>query len=128
MIVHISTRTDGLDDGDVTMVWRFALNSWSLKVMMTALMQTGCAERWFERVAIVPPIQQLQTAISYALMLSEQWVDALTDEDQLADTEFPDFEALRAHDCASGRVAQSPMVFRSTGGLFFASLGGFSIE
>ena len=128
MIVHISTRTDGLDDGDVTMVWRFALNSWSLKVMMTALMQTGCAERWFERVAIVPPIQQLQTAISYALMLSEQWVEMLTDDDPLSDTEFPDFEVLCAHDCAKGRVEQSPMNFHSTGGTFFASLVGFSIE
>ena len=128
MIVHITTRTDGLDDGDVTMVWRFALNGWSLKVMMTALMQTGCAERWFERVAIVPPIHALQTAISYALMLSERWVDELTDDDPLSDTEFPDFEVLRAHDCAKGRVEQSPMIFRSTGGTFFASLVGFSIE
>ena len=128
MIVHITTRTDGLDDGDVTMVWRFALNSWSLKVMMTALMQTGCAERWFERVAIEPSIHAPQTAISYALMLSEQWVEMLTDDDPLSDTEFPDFEVLCAHDCAKGRVEQSPMNFHSTGGTFFASLVGFSIE
>ena len=128
MIVHITTRTDGLDDGDVTMVWRFALNGWSLKVMMTALMQTGCAERWLERVAIVPPIHQLQTAISYALMLSEQWVDALADDDPLSDTEFPDFEVLRAHDCAKGHVEQSPMIFRSTSGTFFASLVSFNIQ
>ena len=126
--IHIVTRTSGLDDGDVEMLWRFHLNSWSLKVMMNALMQTGCPERWFDRVSIEPPVHQLQTALSYALMLSEQWVDALADDDPLSDTEFPDFEVLCAHDCAKGRVEQSPMNFHSTGGTFFASLVGFSIE
>lgn len=111
--IHIVTRTSGLDEGDVTLKWRFHLNSWSLKVMMNALMQTGCPERWFDRVSIEPPVQQLQTALSYALMISEQ---------------YPHLEDLALHRCAAWSVLDAPPVFTSTGGTFFASLVSFNIQ
>ena len=128
MIVSIVTRTSGLDEGDVTLIWRFHLNSWSLKVMMTALMQTGCPERWFDRVSIEPPVHQLQTALSYALMISEQWLDTQSDTDTTADTEFPDLESLALHRCAAWSVVEVPADFTSTGGTFFASLVSFNIQ
>lgn len=128
MIVSIVTRTSGLDEGDVTLKWRFHLNSWSLKVMMNALMQTGCPERWFERVSIEPPVHQLQTALSYALMISEQWVDTQSERDDTADTEYPDLEVLALHRCAAWSVMDAPPVFTSTGGTFFASLVSFNIQ
>ena len=110
------------------MRWRFHINSWSLKVMMTALMQTGCAERWFERVAIEPPVRQLHTVLSYALMISEQWLDTQSYTAASADTEHPDLEALALHRCAAWSVVEMPADLTSAGGTFLASLVFFNIE
>ena len=126
MIVSIVTRTRGLDAGAVMMRWRFHINSWSLKVMMTALMQTGCAERWFERVAIELPVHQLQTALSYALMTSERYVQYLSDDDR--PTHLLDLSRLKEHHCAELSVLTDLYDFHTTGGTFFASLVSFNIQ
>lgn len=124
--IHIVTRTSGLDDGDVKMLWRFHLNSWSLKVMMNALMQTGCPERWFDRVSIEPPVHQLQTALSYALMTSERYVQYLSDDDR--PTHLLDLSRLKEHHCAELSVLTDLYDFHTTGGTFFASLVSFNIQ
>ena len=126
MIVSIVTRTSGLDEGDAIMQWRFHLNSWSLKVMMNALMQTGCPERWFDRVSIEPPVHQLQTALSYALMTSERYVQYLSDDDR--PTHLLDLSRLKEHHCAERFFLNQPDNFQSTSGTFFASLVSFNIQ
>ena len=126
MIVSIVTRTSGLDEGDVTLIWRFHLNSWSLKVMMTALMQTGCPERWFDRVSIEPPVHQLQTALSYALMTSERSVRIISDADCAPN--LLDLARLMEHYCAERFFLNQPNDFQSTSGTFFASLVSFNIQ
>ena len=124
--IHIVTRTSGLDDGDVEMLWRFHLNSWSLKVMMNALMQTGCPERWFDRVSIEPPVHQLQTALSYALMTSERSVRIISDADCAPN--LLDLARLMEHHCAERFFLNEPNDFQSTSGTFFASLVSFNIQ
>ena len=126
MIVSIVTRTSGLDSGDVTMHWRLHLNSWSLKVMMNALMQTGCPERWFDRVSIEPPVHQLQTALSYALMTSERYVQYLSDDDR--PSHLLDLSRLTEHLCAELSVLTDRYDFHTTSGIFFASLESFNIQ
>lgn len=124
--IHIVTRTSGLDDGDVEMLWRFHLNSWSLKVMMNALMQTGCPERWFDRVSIEPPVHQLQTALSYALMTSERYIQMISDD--YCAPHMLDFARLLEHYCAERFFLNEPDNFQSTSGTFFASLVSFNIQ
>ena len=126
MIVSIVTRTSGLDDGDVTMQWLFHLNSWSLKVMMNALMQTGCPERWFDRVSIEPPVHQLQTALSYALMTSERSIQMISDD--YCAPHMLDLARLMEHYCAERFFLNEPDNFQSTSGTFFASLVSFNIQ
>ena len=126
MIVSIVTRTSGLDSGDVTMHWRLHLNSWSLKVMMNALMQTGCPERWFDRVSIEPPVHQLQTALSYALMTSERSIQMISDD--YCAPHMLDLAHLLEHHCAERFFLNQPNDFQSTSGTFFASLVSFNIQ
>ncbi len=126
MIVSIVTRTSGLDDGDVTMHWRLHLNSWSLKVMMNSLMQTGCPERWFERVSIEPPLHQLQTALSYALMTSERSIQMISDD--YCAPHMLDLAHLLEHHCAERFFLNQPNDFQSTSGTFLASLVSFNIQ
>ena len=124
--IHIVTRTSGLDDGDVEMLWRFHLNSWSLKVMMNALMQTGCPERWFDRVSIEPPVHQLQTALSYALMTSERSIQMISDD--YCAPHMLDLARLMEHYCAERFFLNEPNNFQSTSSTFFASLVSFNIQ
>ena len=124
--IHIVTRTSGLDDGDVEMLWRFHLNSWSLKVMMNALMQTGCPERWFDRVSIEPPVHQLQTALSYALMTSERSIQMISDD--YRDSHLLDLSRLLEHHCAEREFLTELYDFHTASGTFFASLVSFNIQ
>ena len=124
--IHIVTRTSGLDDGDVEMLWRFHLNSWSLKVIMNALMQTGYPERWFDQESIEPPVHQLQTTISNALMTSERSIQMISDD--YCAPHMLDLARLMEHYCAERFFLNEPDNFQSTSGTFFASLVSFNIQ